>query len=255
MPQSPFDDGDLYDLLFADLDYGLDFYMGLARESGGPVLDLACGTGRILLPCLRAGVDIEGVDLYQPMLDRLRQKAAGEGLAPTLHRADMSDFRVDRTFALVVIAFNAFVHNMTADAQIGCLRTCREHLRSGGVLAFDTFFPGAEIVTAPQGTRALEGEMTDPSTGLPLRLYDTRFFDRVEQVQRSQVEVEFLDAAGEVTRAERSETAIRYVYKHEMELLLRLAGFARWEILGGFDRRPLEHETDAMVVLAWAGTG
>lgn len=249
--RSPFDDGDLYDLLFEDFDYGLDFYVALAREADGPVLDLACGTGRVLLPCLRLGLDVEGVDLYGPMLDRLRRKAAAEGLHPPLHRADMSDFRLGRTFALIVIAFNAFVHNMSADAQLGCLRACRQHLRPGGLLAFDTFFPGTEIVTAPEGTRALEGEVTDPSTGLPVRLYDTRFFDRVEQVQRSQIEMEFVDETGAVTRVERSETATRYVYKNEMDLLLRLSGFARWEILGGFDGRPLERETDAMVVMAW----
>jgi SAM-dependent methyltransferase len=252
-PKSPFDDGDLYDLLFGDFDYGLDFYLSLARDAPGPVLDLACGTGRVLLPCLRLGLDVEGVDRFEPMLDRLRRKAAAEGFVPALHRADMSDFRVDRTFALVVIAFNAFVHNLTADAQLACLRTCREHLGPGGLLAFDTFFPGREIVAAPAGTRVLEGEVTDPSTGLPVRLYDTRFFDPVEQLQRSEIELEFVAAGGDVTRVERSETVTRYVYKHEMDLLLRLSGFASWEMLGGFDRRPLRHETDAMVVVATAG--
>src|SRR5690606_23477827 len=68
---STFDDGELYDLMLGEMPYGRDFYVGLARESSGPVLDVACGTGRILLPCLEAGVDIEGVDLYQPMLDTL----------------------------------------------------------------------------------------------------------------------------------------------------------------------------------------
>jgi hypothetical protein len=58
---SIFDDGDLYDLVGADLPYGLDFYVGLARQAAGPVLDIACGTGRILLPSLQAGVDIEGL--------------------------------------------------------------------------------------------------------------------------------------------------------------------------------------------------
>ncbi len=57
---SIFDDGDAYDLVLKDIPYGLDFYVALAREASGPLLDIACGTGRILLPCLQAGVDIEG---------------------------------------------------------------------------------------------------------------------------------------------------------------------------------------------------
>ena len=250
-PQSPFDDGELYDVLLGNIDFGLDFYLGLAKTAKGPVLDIACGTGRILLPSLQAGVDIEGLDLYDAMLDRLRSKAAALGLEPRLHRADMSNFRLTRRFALVIIPFNAFIHNMTADAQIRSLELCREHLLPGGLLAFDTFFPGAAIITAPDGTRAFEGETTHPDTGLPIRMYDTRSFDRVAQIQRSQNEVEFLDAAGQVTATYPNEVSTRWIYKSEMELLLRLAGFSRWEICGDFDRRPLVRETDQMIVLAW----
>ena len=69
---SIFDDGDVYDLVGKDVPYGLDYYVTLALEADGPVLDVACGTGRILLPCLQAGVDIEGLDLFEPMLRTLQ---------------------------------------------------------------------------------------------------------------------------------------------------------------------------------------
>src|SRR5262245_12585912 len=62
---SPFDDGELYDILLQGLDYGIDFYVGLARAAKGPVLDIACGTGRVLLPVLQAGTDADGMDLFQ----------------------------------------------------------------------------------------------------------------------------------------------------------------------------------------------
>src|SRR6516162_2721962 len=110
---STFDDGDLYDLMTKGIPYGLDFYVALAREANGPVLDIACGTGRILLPCLQAGVDIEGLDLFEPMLKTLRAKATALGLAPRLHHADMSDFSLPRRYGLLMIPFNAFIHNMT----------------------------------------------------------------------------------------------------------------------------------------------
>src|SRR6187401_716638 len=152
---TPFDDGDVYDLVLKDIPYGLDFYTALARAARGPVLDVCCGTGRILLPCLQAGVDIEGVDLYAGMLATLRYKAALLGVSPRLHHADMSEFELPRRYALIMIPFNAFGHNMTQEAQIRCLSRCRQHLQPGGLLAFDTFFPSLAIVGAPQNTRVL----------------------------------------------------------------------------------------------------
>ena len=248
---STFDDGDVYDLVARDMPYGLDFYVQLAREAGGPVLDVTCGTGRILLPCLQAGVDIEGLDLFESMLNTLSAKAAELGLSPQLHHSDMSDFALSRRYALVMVPFNAFVHNMTQESQLSCLKCCHEHLVSGGQLVFDTFFPSLEIIGAPENTRVLEGELPHPETGLPMRMYDTRTFDRVEQTQHSINEIELLDADGRVQKVFRSEVRGRYIFKHEMELLLRIAGFARWEIDGDFSGRPLTREDDAMIVKAW----
>jgi SAM-dependent methyltransferase len=248
---SIFDDGDLYDLLLKDIPYGLDFYVGLARAAKGPVLDIACGTGRILLPCLEAGVEIEGLDLYDPMLKTLRAKAAALGRSPRLHQADMSEFSLGRRFALIMIPFNAFIHNMTQETQLGCLQQCREHLLPGSRLVFDTFFPALEFISTPPGTRVLEGEFPHPQTGRTMRMYDTRTVNRVEQTFESLNEIEEVASDGTARVIHRALDHSRYFFKHEMELLLRLAGFARWEIYGDFDRRPLTKETDAMIVSAW----
>jgi SAM-dependent methyltransferase len=251
LEQTPFDDGELYDVLLGDLPYGREYYLDLARQANGPVLDLACGTGRILIPCLQAGVDVEGVDLHLPMLQRLRDKAQRLEAEPLLHQADMRQFRLARQFALIMIPFNSFVHNLATTSQIETLECCRDHLLPGGILAFDAFFPGLEIISLPDNTRVLELETRHPETGRTVRIFDTRRFDRVAQIQRSLNEVEELDEQGRVVATHRSATSIRWIYKSEMELLLRVAGFARWEIYGDFDRRPLLRETDAMVVEAW----
>jgi len=252
---TPFDDGALYDIFFERFDLGLDFYLGLAKAARGPILDLACGTGRIMLPCLKAGADVDGLDLSPGMLSRLRQKASALGFEPRLHQASMSSFQLPRRFALIIITFNAFVHNLTTDDQLATLKTCRDHLEPGGLLAFDTYFPGPACTAAPSGTREMEMEIPHPQTGLPVRLWDTRSFDRVEQLQFSCTEIEMLDASGKVIATHPSKTTVRWIYKAEMELLLRVAGFARWKILGGFDGRPLLHETDAMIVQAWTAPG
>jgi hypothetical protein len=122
---------------------------------------------------------------------------------------------------------------------------------AGRLVRFRHFFPSLEIVGAPQNTRVLEAELPHPETGLPMRLYDTRTFNRVAQEQHSLNEIELLAADGSLQSIHRSEIRSRYIYKHEMELLLRISGFARWEIYGDFDRRPLMQENEAMVVAAW----
>ena len=77
-------------------------------------------------------MEVEGLDLFEPMLSRLRRKAEALGLSPRLYTADMSDFRLPRRYALIMIPFNAFVHNLTQEAQIRCLERCREHLETYG---------------------------------------------------------------------------------------------------------------------------
>ena len=142
--------------------------------------------------------------------------------------------------------------NFRPKSRPNCLTCCRAHLLAGGQLVFDTFFPSLEIIGAPAGTRELEGEIPHPETGLPMRMYDTRTFDRVTQEQHSLNELEILDAEGKVQTVHRSEVRGRYIFKSEMQLLLRAAEFARWEIYGDFDRRPLTNENDAMIVSAWS---
>lgn len=252
---SPFDDPELYDALFHDLRYGIDFYVSLGRQAAGPVLDIGCGTGRILIPCIQAGADGDGLDLSPAMLGALRNKAAALQLsAPALYAADMSDFRLPRRYALIILTFNAFVHNLTQEAQLRCLERCREHLLPGGLLAFDTYFPALAVIGAAENRRELELETRDPRSGALLRLYDTRSFDRVRQTQHSINEIETIGPDGTPRTLHRSEFTVRWVYKEEMALLLRRAGFSRWQILGGFDlNRPLTQETDPMVVMAWPG--
>src|SRR4029434_6959487 len=100
---------------------------------------------------------------------------------------------------------------------------------------------------ARQGSRVLEGEITDPRTGRTLRVFDTRSFDRIRQLQHSITEVDRVRDDGSVELLQRSEFDTRWVYKDEMALLLRHTGYVRWEISGDFYGRALTQETDGMI--------
>jgi SAM-dependent methyltransferase len=248
---SPYHAPDLYDLLYEGLDFDRAFWLKVGREAGGPVLDLGCGTGRVLIPLLEAGVDADGVDLSEPMLERLRVKATGKGFRPRLLHADMRDFAMPRRYARVISAFNAFAHCETVEAQLDTLRRCREHLAPGGSLVLHISFPGVALWLGPDGVAVLEHEAANPETAGRVEIYDRRFKDVVNQRQRSEIEVRELDARGEVLASHRFEAIQRWVYRYELELLLRLAGFARWEIQGDFDGAPLERDDQQMIAWAW----
>jgi SAM-dependent methyltransferase len=249
---SPFHDGERYDIICQGIDYRIDFYVGLAREAKGPVIDIAGGTGRILMPVLQAGVDADGLDLFQPMLDTASRKDADLGLSPDLYQGDMADFQMPRRYALVMITFNTFCHLLKTEDQLRCLGCIRRHLLPGWLPAFDGGFPGLAWIGAPQDRRELEGETKHPRTGQALVVYDIRSFGRVTELQHSRNEVAMDEADGTTRIIQRSDFLVRWAYKAEMELLLRAAGFARYKVCGGFDRRSFTQETDQRVVLAWA---
>lgn len=248
---SPYTRADLYDLLFQDYTHDLDFYLGLARAANGPSLDVGCGTGRVLLRALEAGLDMDGLDDAAEMLERLRANAAARGLAPHVALADMRGFRMPRRYACVMIPFNAFAHVLTSDDQIATLRACREHLLPGGRLTFDVFSATVEMLATPVAEPVLELETVNPATGLKLRLYDGRRLDVDTQTQHSHIAIEELDERGQVAHTHRFVTVVRWTWPSEMDLLLRLAGFERREIHGGFDGRPVAQHPGSIVVSAW----
>jgi hypothetical protein len=145
---------------------------------------------------------------------------------------DMRTFRLDQRYALIVIPFNSFLHNLTQADQLATLRTCRAHLGPGGRLMVTVFHPSAAKLIEWDGHERLMKQM--PNEGGTLRVYDRADDDRIEQIRVMTRRFEWLDDAGQVTREEKLTFSLRYVYKPEMELLLRTAGFDRWSVRASF---------------------
>jgi hypothetical protein len=115
------------------------------------------------------------------------------------------------------------------DDQIATLRRCREHLAPGGCLRLMVFHPSAEKLLQWSGAESLVKELSLPGGGR-LRVHDRALDDRVEQVRRMTRRLEFTDDGGRVSREETLTFDLRYVFKPEMELLLRVAGFRTWKV-------------------------
>lgn len=241
----------LYDAVYAHLTEDVAFYLDLARRSPGPVLEAACGTGRVLLPVLEAGVDIDGFDLDEEMLARLRTKAEARGLSPRVVQADLRDFSMPRRYTLAMVPFRAFLHLLTTEDQLAALRCLREHLESGGALVLNLFYPNFDVIAGASGAPKRTIETVHPDNGHTLHVYDLPRYDRVRQRVDATREIVELDADGREVARHPAHFELRWIWAPEMELLLRTAGFARWEVRGGFDGRPLERDTDEMIWTAW----
>ena len=113
----------------------VDFFVAAAQAAGGPVLEVGCGTGRILIPTARAGVDIVGLDLSPHMLRICQQHLLDEPTAVQsrvrLHQADMRNFDLAQTFTLVTLPFRPFQHLTTVADQLACLASIHRHLAEG----------------------------------------------------------------------------------------------------------------------------
>ncbi len=246
---SPYEAPELYDRLFDSLDFDLPYWLEVGRGAGGPVLEMACGTGRLLLPLRRAGVDVDGFDASPAMIARLKERAGSAGLEVRAEVADMRDFAMGRRYARIFCGFNGFAHCETIEDQLATLRRALDHLEPDGALVVHMSYPGPSYWSEQEGKPVLEHE-APLADGGKLQLWDTRRKDVVGQRQDSEVEIYELDAAERPVAAHRFSTHQRWVYRFELELLLRAAGFARAEFLGGFDGRPLRTPEDQMI--AWA---
>lgn len=217
------------------------FYVEAARESGGPVLELGCGTGRVLVPTARAGIDITGLDSSSGMLDVCRTRLAHENETTRRHATLVEDnlttFELGKTFALITIPFRPFQHLLTVNDQIAALERVHRHLSPNGRFIFDLFNPSIDaLATLPAPEEKDDGPaFTTPDGRRVQRKSRILKADRFAQVNDIELIYYVTHPGG---RAERLVHAfqMRYVFRFEMEHLLARCGFRVERLYGGFDR-------------------
>jgi SAM-dependent methyltransferase len=210
----------------------VEFYLQLARAAKGPALELGCGTGRIVLPLARAGVQATGLDLSQAMLDiaagRLAKEDAEVIGRVTFVRGDMTDSDLGRRFGLVYIAFRSFMMLSTPEEQRRCLEAAHRHLLRGGTLAIDLFDPLLDRLVPGQLPELWTpmGNYPHPDTFNLVRIeVADRMNDPLAQVFEETWRFTEMDRAGYVLRQEEEVLRMRWTYRYEMRYLLELCGF------------------------------
>jgi SAM-dependent methyltransferase len=219
------------------------FFVEAAQANGGPVLEVGCGTGRVLIPTARAGIAITGIDLSPHMLDvcerHLEQEPADVQNRVQLDLGDMCDFDLGQTFKLITIPFRPFQHLIAVDDQIACLRCIHRHLADDGRFILDVFDPSLPII-AREVTGEEQGdepEFTMPDGRRVLRRNRVVARDVFKQYQDIELIYYITHPDG---RTERLVHAfpMRYFFRYEIEHLLARCGFEVEALYADYDKSP-----------------
>jgi SAM-dependent methyltransferase len=241
-----------YDLLYGALDEDWPMWQTLTETTAGPILEVGCGTGRLLVPLAEAGHTLTGLDLSLVALDAARAKIKATGLTRrvTLHQADMRNFDLpQKNFALAFIPLNTFLHNHTAEDQLSTLRAIQRHLQPAGRLIIDIFYPDPTLLAEADGRLYFESETVDNLTGRAVQWYWRHDIDLAEQMRHLTYILDEIDEEGVVRRVQ-LPFSLRFVYRYEMELLLHTAGFNVETIYGSYDLEPFHSHSQKMIFVA-----
>ncbi len=243
-----------YDLTHAELIEDIPFILQLAQEQAGAVLELGCGSGRLLLPLAKASISITGIDNSGAMLQRARQKIALEPTAVlekiTLIQEDMSHFHIpDEMFALVVVPYNTFMHldSKTAVSTLRCIKKC---LAGNGRLLIDLANPFTIANTPEDQLISLENHIIHPQTGDHiLHMASNRLDDEQQQLHITWI-YDRSPANGGAVQRTIAQAIYHYRYPHQIELLLHETGFKLASLWGDYDQSPFTEDSPRLLILA-----
>ena len=240
-----------YDVYYSNVpEVETSFYVDLAVESGGPVLEIGVGTGRIGIPTASAGVNVTGLDLNQAMMDRAGEKLArSQPVAGALDlvKADMRDFDLGKAFPLVTIPSNTLLLALTQEDQLRTLMCAARHLERDGQLVFDVLMPGPDLLIDRETEPFVWGETVHPDTGNRVVMSASSRADGANQINRETQIFEEYDPAGRVIRRAVLPIELRYLFPAECHALVEQAGLFAEEVRGGFTGGPLTDDSEEMI--------
>lgn len=241
----------LYDLMWPSVPSSkVDFYLAQARRAAGPVLELACGTGHILLPIASAGVPAVGLDLSAEMLSEARRKANDVGVGIEFVQGDMCSFELNATFDLIFVASNSLLHLHASADLVSCFRAVARHLAPSGRFVFDVFNPSVHVLAAADGVRRYRQSFVDPERG-EVRVDVAGTYDVAAQVMSevwyfsSSTEPDFVVAPLEV----------RSIFPQELPLLVAAGGLRLLDRSGNFEGGAFAADSPQQVCVCAVGEG
>jgi len=244
-----FQDPQSYDVeveMISGSDIDLAFVEELIHTQGGPLLDLACGTGRIALRFAEQGYQVTGVDISAPMIEWARHKASQRGLPVELLVADARSFQLQKRFSLIYMLGNAFQLFLTRSDQEAMLGCVREHLLPVGCFLFGTRNPSRYNLY--EWGKSEQNTYTAPD-GKQVIVTSHQEYDHLTQIQHHTFHTVHRNWGTSQQESEGKTTrlALRYVFPQEMEALLFYNGFEILSYYGDWDRQALTEDSPRMI--------
>jgi SAM-dependent methyltransferase len=244
-PLEGYRDPETYDLDDAGYDEDYPLTEQWARKLGGPLLDLACGTGTMALRFAQQGYEVTGVDIVPEMIAWAAQKAAAQAVSIEWVVADARTFRLEQRFPFIYMLGNAFQHFLTRADQEALLARVREHLSPGGCFLFCTRNPSPKNLLEARYAEPQQYMLPD---GRQLISTEQQVYDPISQIQQYTFHEAWLHPDGR--REEKTtRTALRYVYPQEMEALLFYNGFEALACYGNWQQEALTATSRLMIYL------
>lgn len=232
----------------------VSFFVAQATRLGDSVLEVGCGTGRILFPMAQSCPNVWGIDLSDAALQQAEAKipfVAPGCTVPRLQKADMRAFDLGQMFKGVFFPFRSFQEILTVEERLACLACARNHLEPHGLLVLDLYHPSIPYLARPLNELHGRPCCLELSDGRRVNRTDRvveRDYHRQTQVCLTTLEVEAPHSEKQ-THDYRLKTA--YLFRNEVECLLRLSGFSLVEIFGDYNGTSFGHEgSNEMVILA-----
>lgn len=215
-----------------------EFYLEFAREYGSDgVVDIACGTGAVLLYLAEHGIMADGTDLSEAMCRVADEKAKSKGFSLNIFPANMTEFKSERKYSCAIIARSGFMHLLTPELQRAALLNIRENLTDGGMLTFNTFDPHPFFQAQQMNTKdtdySLRLEYINKN-GQHEKIYNAISYDPYTQIMSGNWKFETLDDNGNVIEERVRPLKMRQTYRQEMKYLLELTGYEIVEVYGGY---------------------
>ncbi|WP_322480311.1 class I SAM-dependent methyltransferase [Thermogemmatispora sp.] len=243
-----------YDIEHAHFLEDLDLYRDFAELCGpyGPLLEVACGSGRLLVPLAREGYELTGVDISANMLERARQRLAQEGLLSrvTLVQQDMRALHLEQRFRLAFIALGSFAHLTARKDQQQTLALLRAHLVTGATLILDLSNADARAMENLSGQLLHQGTWSCADGS-----FLTHFVSPSASTTRHVLDlIHFYDqyCQGEIVRRTVTRTSFYLFERSELELMLEQAGFVVKDVYGSYEMAPYELQSPRMIFIAEA---
>lgn len=237
----------------------IEFFKSLIERYGEPALDVACGTGRLLIPFLRAGLDVDGADLSPDMLALCSQKAARERLTPRLYQQPMHALALPRKYRTIVVCGGFALGGSRLQDQES-LHRCFEHLEPGGVLLLDNYLPYKDVEEWRYWVKEERHRLPEPwaergrrkraENGDEIELLSRlAALDPLDQVATRELRA-FLWRDGETIEQEEYTLVERLYFRNEVLAMLAIAGFQDVQVLADYTEEPATADSGILIYVA-----